>query len=200
MSSTAPQLRTRLPRIADAALQRARLTVVPRPRVRAARAPRVPFVVLVSAILLAGVVGLLMFNTSMQAASFRETALEQQARDLDARQESLEIQVEALRDENRIARKAQEMGMVIPSTPAASLDLATGEIIGDPVPAAGGPLPLYPPPPTRPASLDPETVTVPADPEAGSDHRHAGRRNGAPDRDRRSDGPRLENGRRTVGR
>ncbi len=47
-SSTAPQLRSRLPRIAEVAVQRARLTVVPRPRTRP-RAPRVPFVTLVSA-------------------------------------------------------------------------------------------------------------------------------------------------------
>ena len=74
MSSTAAQVRARLPRIAEIAVKRARLTVVPRPRTRP-RAPRVPFVTLVSVILLGGVVGLLMFNTSMQQASFRAAAL-----------------------------------------------------------------------------------------------------------------------------
>ena len=44
MSQPAVQLRSRLPRIADAAIARARLTVVPRTRTKAAR---VPFVVLV---------------------------------------------------------------------------------------------------------------------------------------------------------
>ena len=43
MSSTAAQVRARLPRIAEVAVNRARLTVVPRPRTRP-RAPRVPFV------------------------------------------------------------------------------------------------------------------------------------------------------------
>ena len=94
MSSTAAQLRSRLPRIAEVAVQRARLTVVPRPRTRP-RAPRVPFVTLVSVILLGGVIGLLMFNTSMQQASFRAAALEQQADDLTAQQEALGLELQA---------------------------------------------------------------------------------------------------------
>ena len=53
----------------------------PRRRVRAAR---VPFVTLVSLLLLGGVVGLLLFNTSMQQASFAATSLEGQASTLDA--------------------------------------------------------------------------------------------------------------------
>ena len=67
MSTPAVQLRERLPRLAEDAVARARLTVVPRRRVRAAR---MPFVTLVSLILLGGVVGLLCFNTQMQQASF----------------------------------------------------------------------------------------------------------------------------------
>ena len=62
MSSPAvqPRIRSRVPRIAEAAVERARLTVVPRRRTRAGR---VPFVALVSLVLLGGVVGLLLFNT-----------------------------------------------------------------------------------------------------------------------------------------
>ena len=56
------------PRFAEAAVERARLTVVPAPA-PASHAPRVPFATLVS-VLLGGVVGLLMFNTQMQQASF----------------------------------------------------------------------------------------------------------------------------------
>ena len=70
MSSPALQLRERLPRLAEDAVDRARLTVVPRRRVRAAR---MPFVTLVSLVLLGGVVGLLCFNTQMQQASFAAT-------------------------------------------------------------------------------------------------------------------------------
>ncbi|MFD0804652.1 hypothetical protein ACFQ0K_01030 [Nocardioides caeni] len=156
MSSGSSPLRNRLPyaapRFAQAALERARLTVVP--RTRRSRAPRVPFVTFVSVILLAGVVGLLLFNTSMQQASFRETALETQATDLSAQQEALEMDLQALREPQRVARSAQQMGMVIPSTPAGVLDLRTGKVTGDPVPAsAEDSIPLQMPAPSKPEEL-----------------------------------------------
>ncbi|HEY1175080.1 MAG TPA: hypothetical protein VGF17_02905, partial [Phytomonospora sp.] len=73
MSSQVTQVRSRVPRIAEVAVERARLTVVPRRRVRA---PRMPFVALVSMVLLGGVVGLLLLNTSMQQAAFASTSLQ----------------------------------------------------------------------------------------------------------------------------
>lgn len=163
MSSTSGSsaLRNRLPyaapRIAQAALDRARLTVVP--RTRRSRAARIPFVTFVSIILLAGVVGLLLFNTSMQQASFRETALERQATDLSAQQEALEMDLQALREPQRVARAAQRLGMVIPSTPAGILDLASGKVTGDPTPAtAQDSIPLQMPAPRKPAELTASTA------------------------------------------
>lgn len=167
MSSTAPQIR-RLPaiapRLAQAALERARLTVVP--RTRRSRAPRVPFVTFVSIILLAGVVGLLLFNTSMQQASFRATALEKQATDLGAQQEALEMEIQVLREPQRVARAAQELGMVIPRKPAGIVHLGSGRISGDPAPAtAADSIPLNLPGPTKPAELERRTVRL----KAGAD-------------------------------
>ena len=162
MSSTAPQLRSRLPRIAEAAVQRARLTVVPRPRTRP-RAPRVPFVTLVSVLLLGGVVGLLLFNTSMQQASFRATALEQQAADLTAQEEALRTALQELRDPTRVADEAQKAGMVIAGAPNV-MNLGTGEVTGEGQPALpAGPtntVPVTTPGPTKPAALDPDPVIV----------------------------------------
>ena len=162
MSSTAPnpnRLPRVAPRIAQVALQRARLSVVPRPV--ASRAPRVPFVALISAILLLGVLGLLFFNTSMQQASFRETRLSQQARDLNAQVEAAQLSVNQLRDPQRIARLAQRMGMVIPAGASGVVDIATGKITGDPVPAIGKGLPLDAVPAIRPHFLPPPVkVTV----------------------------------------
>lgn len=159
MSSSAPQLRSHLPRraphLAHAAVRRARLSLVPRPVVRS-RAAKVPFVMLLSVILLAGVVGLLLFNTSMQQASFRASALQAQANDLSARQEALEMSLQELRNPQRVATRAQAMGMVIPTAPPGMLDLDTGRVLGEPTPAtAGHRLPLADPPPIRPAVLDP---------------------------------------------
>lgn len=166
MSSTAPnpsRLLRVAPRVAERALQRARLTVVPRPRT-ARRAPRVPFVMLISALLLGGVVGLLLFNTSMQQASFRETALSRQARDLDAQQEALQLQLDQLRDPQRIARLAQRMGMIIPTGTSGILNFQTGRISGTPAPAEGPGLPLRQPPAPLPHGFTPVAVTVHAPP------------------------------------
>lgn len=157
MSSPAVQIRSRIPRIADAAVVRARLTVVPRRRVRAAR---VPFVSLVSLLLLGGVVGLLLFNTSMQQASFASTALEEQAANLSARQQTLQMELEKLRDPQRVAADAQRLGMVLPVTPA-YLNLADGSITGQAVAASvDNRLRVHPAPPVKPASIDPRPIKV----------------------------------------
>lgn len=182
MSQPAVQFRSRLPRIADAAVARARLTVVPRPRTRAAR---VPFVVLVSMVLLSGVVGLLLFNTSLQQASFAATALQDQATTLSARQQTLKMELDQLRDPQRVAVQAQRMGMVPPSNPA-FLELPSGKVLGDPTPATRlNNVRLLPLPPVKPAVINPPPVvhTVVA-PRAGhSTASHATDGDGASDRD-----------------
>jgi cell division protein FtsB len=134
MSSTAPQRRTRLTPLATggAALGRARLAVVPRLR---SRAPRVPFVMLVSVLLLGGVLGLLLFNTSMQQASFTASQLEEEAAVLAAREQALASENEELRNPTRIAEQACARGMVAVGS-AGFIDIDTGRVTGEPVPAA----------------------------------------------------------------
>ena len=159
MSSTAPALRARVPRLAGAALERARLTVVPKRRRR--RTSPVPFLLLVSMLAVGGVVGLLLFNTSMQQAAFAATDLQRQADALQVRQQTLQVQLDRLRDPQVIAVKAQRMGMVLPTSPAV-LDLRSGKVLGQPAPATRlDPLRLFAPPPTKPVELDPPArVTV----------------------------------------
>jgi hypothetical protein len=159
MSTPAPQIR--LPRIAtrlgEAAVERARLTVVPRRRTRAAR---VPFVTLVSLVLLGGVVGLLLFNTSMQQASFAATDLQAQVTNLNARQQTLMMELDVLRDPQRVSLRAQRLGMVPAGNPA-FLDLRTGSIVGDPTPATrDNPLRIKDYPPHLPSALNPPPVVV----------------------------------------
>lgn len=136
MSSTAAAAVRSVRRIAaladPAALQRARLTVVP--RTRRAAAPRLPFIAMITAILLAGVIGLLMFNTSMQQAAFVESKLQTQADNLAARQQGLQSDLQRLNDPQVIADKAQRLGMVIPGSPAV-LNVPAGTIAGTPQPA-----------------------------------------------------------------
>lgn len=157
MSSPALQPRTRVTRIAQEAVDRARLTVVPRVRTRA---PRVPFVTLVSLVLVGGIVGLLLFNTSMQQASFSAASLEGQADSLAAREQTLRMELDDLRNPQRVATEAQQMGMVIPAAPA-FLDLRTGKTSGVRTPAVpADAIRLLPPAPRMPAVLAPAPTVV----------------------------------------
>ncbi len=168
MSSPVVQLRSRVPRIAEAAVEKARLRIVPR---RAAQHTRVPFVALVSLVLLGGVIGLLLFNTSMQQAAFATTALEQQAGTLSARQQTLEMELDVLRNPQRVAERAQTMGMVPGGTPA-YLQLGTGKILGQPTPATpADTVRLAARPDPKPPILDPDPIVrqvIGAGPSAAS--------------------------------
>ncbi len=127
--------RNRVPRFAEAAVERARLTVVqPRPSLGRTQAARTPFAVLVLAMLAAGVVGLLMFNTNMQQASFKATALQDRVNELTARQQSLSLELDQLRDPQQLAVSAKKLGMVAPAKPA-FVRLSDGRILGTPTPA-----------------------------------------------------------------
>jgi len=176
MSSTAPVLRTRVPRLAGAALERARLTVVPRRRRR--RTSSVPFVMVISMVAVGGIVGLLLFNTSMQQASFAATDLQHRADTLLAQQQTLQMDLDKMRDPQTIALKAQRLGMVLPTSPAV-LDLRSGKVLGQPTPATGADrLRLLPPAPPKPTALDPKPhvtlVPAPATSTAQDSQGHTG--------------------------
>lgn len=148
---------SRMPRIAEATVERARLRVVPR---RTTRPPRLPFVTLVSLLLVIGVVGLLLFNTSMQQSSFTATALEQEASLLDAEEQSLQMELDMLRDPQKVAAAAQELGMVPAGSPA-FIRLEDGKVLGNP--AVAGPdqtMRISPLPTTRPRRLSPDPVIL----------------------------------------
>ncbi len=126
------------------------LTLVPR---RRRRAPRIPFVTLIGLVLLGGVIGLLLFNTSMQQSSFATTALEEQASTLTAREQTLEVELDELRDPQKVAERAVSLGMVLPPS-SAVLHLPSGRVEGAPVPAtAQDGVRIAPTPPVRPAAL-----------------------------------------------
>jgi hypothetical protein len=149
--------RNRVPHFAEAAVERARLTVVPR---RATTAPKVPFVALVSLLLVGGVVGLLLFNTNMQQSSFTATEMENTAAVLDAREQGLQMQLDTLRDPQRVAVRAQRLGMVPASSPA-FIRLSDGTVLGNPTVAESTDSMRIAPLPTRkPKSLRPDPVIV----------------------------------------
>lgn len=155
----------------DAAVERARLTVVPHRR--RVRAPRMPFVTLVSVVLLGGIVGLLCFNTQMQQASFTAATLEERAANLSAREQTLHSELQALRDPQHVAVLAARAGMVAPAD-ACTLVLGAATSAGSCTPAGRDHTPSpFPPAPPKPAVLDPEpdvvTVKGPAGDNGGWD-------------------------------
>ena len=161
INSARAGVRTRVPRFAEAAVERARLTVVPpRRQLGRTQAARTPFAVLVLAMLVAGVVGLLMFNTNMQQTSFKATALQERVNVLTAQEQSLALELDALRDPQHLAVAAKELGMVAPSQPA-FVRLADGRVLGNPTPATvGDAVRVNPLPSKKPAALKRKTVIV----------------------------------------
>ena len=124
------------------------------------RAPRVPFVALVGSVLLAGILGLRLFNTSMQQGSFAASSLETRAAALEAKQQTLQMQIEELRDPQRVARQARALGMVSAGAPV-FLDLSDGSVLGDPVEATSeGRLQIEPGKAQVPAALQPERIVI----------------------------------------
>lgn len=112
-------------------LPRPRLTIVPKV---AARAPRIPFALLVVTVLAAGLVGLLLLNTALQRGAYTVTALQDTSAELKLQQQNLETEVAALEAPQRISERAVRLGMVVGDSPA-FLSLKTGQVVG--VPQAG---------------------------------------------------------------
>lgn len=107
-------------------LPRPRLTVVPKV---AGRAPRVPFVILVVGLIVSGLVGLLVLNTSLQRGAYVTTDLEGKRADLVVAKQQLQLDIAELSASQRVAQEAQRLGMV-PNDSPVFLALATGSVIG----------------------------------------------------------------------
>ena len=113
----------------NGALPRPRLTIVPKV---AARAPRIPFAVLVVTVLGAGLIGLLLLNTSLQRGAYAVTALQDTSQRLTLEQQNLQTQVASLQSPQRISERALRLGMVAGDSPA-FLSIETGKVVGVPV-------------------------------------------------------------------
>ncbi len=130
------------------------LQVVPSLRHRVARGP---FVSMVVAVLAAGLLALLGLNTVLAQGSFRQHALQVQAKQLADREQDLRHQVDALQAPAALAAAAQAQGMV-PAGPPAFLRLPDGAVLGEAAPATAPPAP---PAPSPAASADPAAGTAP---------------------------------------
>jgi len=103
------------------------LKLVPAPRRRPAR--RTPFVLLVIAVLGAGLIGLLLINTGVAQDSFQLTDLRQQSGLLQDREEALEQEIARLSTPGRLASEAERLGMQ-PGTGPTFIEVPGGAIAG----------------------------------------------------------------------
>ena len=140
------------------------LTLVPR---RRARAPRAPFLAVVVGLLVLGLLGLLALNTVLAQDSFRAHELAGQNRDLVAREQALLQEVEARTAPGALAAAATAQGMV-PGGPPQFLDLRLGDVLTAPTTAPVPPPDAVVPPAAAvevpgAAAPAPETTQGPVD-------------------------------------
>ncbi len=152
------QMRPSAPPVARPQAEPPALALVPG---RAPALGRASFLVLLVALMAAGLLGLLALNTALARDAFRAHALTQQAQQLQDRQQALQREVEDLRSPQRIAEQARAMGMVV-SGPPAFLRLPDGKVLGAPEAAvAASPAPGEAVAPGNPARTAPASTTAP---------------------------------------
>jgi hypothetical protein len=133
-------------------------TAVARPVGRAV--PRLPFVLLVLALLGGSLVCLLVINTTLGAASFRISQLQKKSASLSLQEQNLRQQVAAEQAPAAIAQRAYALGMRAQAS-TTILDLRSGQIAT--LPGQGGVgVELGAPPTSAPATAAP-TPTPGAD-------------------------------------
>jgi hypothetical protein len=123
---------------------------------RRSNAAKAPFIAVVVGILAAGLLGLLVLNTTLAQDAFRLHALQVQGRVLADQEQGLQREVERLQSPQALAAKATALGMV-PGGPPAFLRLADGKVLGAPLPGQ-----VAPPPPAAPVAAAPAVAKKPA--------------------------------------
>ena len=111
------------------------------PRLRVAppapiNAPRAPFIALVVAVVVAGVLGILLINTKTAENSFRIDTLQKQQTKLDTQQQELENQIAANNSPGSLDAAARRLGLVKADNPA-YIRLPDGKVFGVPKPGSG---------------------------------------------------------------
>jgi cytoskeletal protein RodZ len=90
---------------------------------------RLPFLLILAGVLVAGLVGLLMLQTRVQEQSFEVRQLQTQATQLSYKQAQLEAEVQQKETPAEIARQATALGMV-PNPYGVYIDVRTGSVVG----------------------------------------------------------------------
>jgi hypothetical protein len=112
-----------------------RLRVAPPPPVTG---PRAPFVALVLALVIGGVLGILLINTKIAENSFRLDRLAKEQAALDIREQQLTREIAEAEAPGSLKAAARKLGLVEAGSPA-YIRLQDGKVIGIPTPAGGAP-------------------------------------------------------------
>lgn len=159
--------------------ERARhLKALPSP---SSHAPRAPFLIMMGALLAAGLLGLLLLNTTLAQGAFIAHDLQAQTTALADQEQALVQKVAEQESPMVLERRARAIGMVPSSTPV-FLRLSDGAVLGVPVPAKAAPKPkpkVVPAPKTSavstaaanaqaPAAAAPKVAPKPAAPKLAS--------------------------------
>jgi len=97
--------------------------------------PRTPFLVLVIALVVAGVVGVLVLNTKINESSFRLGDLRANQAVLDLQEQQLSQRLADLESPGNLRAAATRLGLVPAGTPA-FISLPDGRVVGIPQPAS----------------------------------------------------------------
>jgi cell division protein FtsB len=135
---------------------------------RPALAARLPFVLLVMALLAVGLIASLWLSTAAAADSYRLEQARLQARELSERSERLRQEVATLQTAPELARRARDLGMVPTDEPARLVIRSDGTVlvIGTPAPATAPP-PAPQPPADAQAPTDAQPPLQEGPPPAG---------------------------------
>lgn len=100
-------------------------------------APRTPFVMLVLALVAAGIVGLLVLNTKINENSFRLEGLRDRQASLEIREQQLRSDLAARQSPGNLTAAARMLGLVREESPA-FLYLPDGRVVEVPQPDGAG--------------------------------------------------------------
>lgn len=114
------------------------LSAVPKPP---AILGRTPFLLILASVLVLGMVGVLLLNTTLQSRAFDVRRLQRQANELAYLRADLDSKARLLATTEELARRAKDLGMVANPYPVYVV-LPSGEVRGVPKPVQGSELPL----------------------------------------------------------
>ena len=100
--------------------------------------PRAPFVGLILAVVVGGVLGILLVNTKINENAFHLDRLQKQQTALDLREQQLQKQIAVHEAPGNLAAAARKLGLVESEAPA-FIRLPDGKVIGVPQPAGERP-------------------------------------------------------------